>query len=45
VLSFDSPTGDWWVRVRVQQDDRKRANEVAKNTETVQGAIFLVRLD
>jgi rare lipoprotein A len=45
VLSFDSPTGDWWVRVRVQQDDRKRAKEVAQTTQTEQGAIFLVRLD
>ncbi|HZR57635.1 MAG TPA: septal ring lytic transglycosylase RlpA family protein [Terriglobales bacterium] len=45
VLSFDSPTGDWWVRVRVQEDDRKRATEVAQTTQTDQGAIFLVRLD
>jgi rare lipoprotein A len=45
VLSFDSPTGDWWVRVRVQQDDRKRAKDVAQTTQTEQGAIFLVRLD
>ena len=29
VLSFGSPVGDWWVRVRVSQDDRKRAEEVA----------------
>jgi rare lipoprotein A len=45
VLSFSSPTGDWWVRVRVQDDDRKRAEEVARNTQTPQGSIFLVRLD
>jgi rare lipoprotein A len=45
VLSFNSPAGDWWVRVRVQDDDRKRAEEVARNTQTAQGSIFLVRLD
>ena len=45
VLSFNSPAGDWWVRVRVQNDDRKRAEDVARDTQTVQGSIFLVRLD
>ncbi len=45
VLSFNSPAGDWWVRVRVQNDDRKRAEEVAHDTRTEQGSIFLVRLD
>jgi rare lipoprotein A len=45
VLCFNSPAGDWWVRVRVKDDDRKRAEEVARETETPQGAIFLVRLD
>jgi len=45
VLSFNSPAGDWWVRVRVQNDDRKRAEEVARDTRTEQGSIFLVRLD
>ncbi|HEV2020926.1 MAG TPA: septal ring lytic transglycosylase RlpA family protein [Terriglobales bacterium] len=45
VLSFPSPTGDWWVRVRVLQDDRKRAQEVARDTHTPQGDVFLVRLD
>ncbi|MDP9263254.1 MAG: septal ring lytic transglycosylase RlpA family protein, partial [Acidobacteriota bacterium] len=34
VLSFPSPTGDWWVRVRVLQDDRRRAQEVARDTHT-----------
>ena len=29
VLRFSSPVGDWWVRVRVLKDDRKRAEEVA----------------
>ncbi len=45
VLSFPSPTGDWWVRVRVLQDDRRRAQEVARDTHTPQGDVFLVRLD
>ncbi|MGA8309361.1 MAG: septal ring lytic transglycosylase RlpA family protein, partial [Terriglobales bacterium] len=45
VLSFGSPVGDWWVRVRVLQDDRKRAEEVARDTQTVEGKVFLVRLD
>jgi rare lipoprotein A len=45
VLSFGSPVGDWWVRVRVWQDDRKRAEEVARDTHTAEGKVFLVRLD
>ncbi len=45
VLCFSSPIGDWWVRVRVQGDDRRKAEEVAKNTRTSEGDIFLVRLD
>ena len=45
VISFCSPIGDWWVRVRVQNDDRRRAQEVAHDTSTREGAIFLVRLD
>lgn len=45
VLSFNSPAGDWWVRVRVQNDDRKRAEDLARDTQTAQGSIFLVRLD
>ena len=45
VLSFGSPVGDWWVRVRVSQDDRKRAEEVARDTRTAEGKVFLVRLD
>jgi cell division septation protein DedD len=45
VKCFSSPIGDWWVRVRVQDDDRQRAEEVARNTQTPQGSIFLVRLD
>jgi rare lipoprotein A len=45
VQCFSSPVGGWWVRVRVQDDDRKRAEEVARNTQTPHGSIFLVRLD
>jgi rare lipoprotein A len=45
VLHFGSPIGDWWVRVRVQNDDRGKAEEVARDTTTPEGAIFLVRLD
>jgi rare lipoprotein A len=45
ILCFSSPTGDWWVRVRVQADDRRRAEEVARETRTPEGSIFLVRLD
>jgi len=45
VLRFNSPAGDWWVRVRVLDDDRQRAKELAAETETPEGAVFLVRLD
>jgi rare lipoprotein A len=45
VLKFASPAGDWWVRVRVLDDDRGRAQNLAAETETPEGAVFLVRLD
>ena len=45
VLCFSSPVGDWWVRVRVLDDDRKRAEEVARDVQAPHGSIFLVRLD
>ncbi len=45
VLTFPSPAGDWWVRVRVKDDDRERAGEVARAEKTSEGGIFLVRLD
>ncbi len=45
VLKFESPAGGWWVRVRVLGDDRSRATALARETETAQGAVFLVRLD
>jgi rare lipoprotein A len=44
-LSFSSPVGDWWVRVRVLDDDRSRAEELARDTRTPEGTVFLVRLD
>jgi rare lipoprotein A len=45
VLRFTSPAGDWWVRVRVLNDDRQRAQELAAETQTNEGAVFVVRLD
>jgi rare lipoprotein A len=45
VLTFNSPMGDWWVRVRVKDDLRARAEEVVKDTTTSEGTVFLVRLD
>jgi rare lipoprotein A len=45
VLRFASPAGDWWIRVRVLDDDHERAQKLAAETKTPQGAIFVVRLD
>ena len=45
VLEFSSPVGDWWVRVRVLDDDKRRAEEVAKNSPAPPANTFLVRLD
>jgi rare lipoprotein A len=45
VLSFSSPVGDWWVRVRVLHDDRGRAQEIARDVLLERGKVFLVRLD
>lgn len=45
VLCFASPAGDWWVRVRVLDDDHDRAKKLAAETQTPEGAVFLVRLD
>ncbi|MFZ0861797.1 MAG: septal ring lytic transglycosylase RlpA family protein [Candidatus Sulfotelmatobacter sp.] len=45
VLCFPSPAGDWWVRVRVLDDDHARAQKLAAETRTPEGAVFLVRLD
>ncbi|HVN19376.1 MAG TPA: septal ring lytic transglycosylase RlpA family protein [Dongiaceae bacterium] len=45
VLRFKSPAGDWWIRVRVLDDERERAQNLAAETDTPEGAVFLVRLD
>lgn len=45
VLRFESPAGDWWIRVRVLDDNHDRATKLAAETQTPEGAIFLVRLD
>ena len=45
VLSFASPAGDWWIRVRVLGDDHDRAQQLAAETRTPEGSVFLVRLD
>ena len=45
VLRFKSPAGDWWIRVRVLDDDHDRAQKLAAETVTPEGAVFLVRLD
>ena len=45
VQKFPSPKGDWWVRVRVLDDDRQSAKNLAVETTTPEGAVFLVRLD
>ena len=45
VLRFASPAGDWWIRVRVLDDDHDRAQQMAAETRTREGAVFLVRLD
>lgn len=45
VLRFASPAGDWWIRVRVLDDDHDRAEKLAAETQTAEGAVFLVRLD
>ena len=45
VLKFPSPTGDWWVRVRVLDDDRQRAQDLVRETQIVAAPVFLVRLD
>jgi rare lipoprotein A len=44
VLEFAGPTG-YWVRVRVKDDDKSRAEEVANVIAVDEGGVFLVRLD
>jgi len=45
VQCFSSPVGDWWVRVRVLDDDRQRAQELVHETQIAEAPVFLVRLD
>jgi hypothetical protein len=45
VLKFPSPTGDWWVRVRVAGDERQRARDLIRETGPADAPVFLVRLD
>ena len=45
VNKFVSPVGSWWVRVRVLNDDRQRAEALIRETATTEGAVYLVRLD
>ena len=45
VLCFASPSGNWWIRIRVPDDDHTRAQKLAAETQTPEGAVFLVRLD
>jgi rare lipoprotein A len=44
ILQFTSPMGGDWLRVRVADDDKSRAESLMKETHTPVG-IFLVRLD
>jgi len=45
VLTFPSPVGGWWVRVRVEGDDRQRAEKIIAENRLHEGTAFLVRLD
>jgi rare lipoprotein A len=44
VLQFTGDTGEW-LRVRVKDDDKNRAESLLRQTRTPAGAAFLVRLD
>jgi rare lipoprotein A len=44
VLQFSSPTGESWLRVRVAEDDKRRAQELMRETHTDAG-MYLVRID
>lgn len=45
ILQYAGPTKQWWVRVRVLDDDKQRAEEIARENQTHQGEIYLVRID
>ncbi|HLJ90692.1 MAG TPA: septal ring lytic transglycosylase RlpA family protein [Candidatus Angelobacter sp.] len=44
VLQFRSPVGEDWLRIRVADDDKQRAESLMKETHTDAG-MYLVRLD
>lgn len=44
ILQFTSPIGEDWLRVRVRDDDKQRAQALMQETQTEAG-MFLVRLD
>jgi rare lipoprotein A len=45
VLQVPGVTNDWWIRVRVLDDDKERAEEVVRDNHAPQGGVYLVRLD
>ena len=45
VTKFLSPVGVWWVRVRVLDDDRQRAENLANEAKNEEGSVYVVRLD
>jgi rare lipoprotein A len=45
ISCFASPAGDWWIRIRVLDDNHERAQKLAAETQTPEGAVFIVRLD
>jgi rare lipoprotein A len=44
VIQFPSPTG-YWVRVKLKDDDKNRAESLVRDTEVPEGKAFLVRMD
>ncbi len=44
LMDFPGATG-YWVRMRVQDDDRLRAQSLASDIKVSEGGVFLVRLD
>jgi len=45
VAKFAGPTDTWWVWVRVLDDDRHRAEWLARENGIEEGSVFVVRLD
>jgi rare lipoprotein A len=44
VIEFNGPTGHW-VRIRPENDDKRRAIEIVHDIKLAEGAAYLVRLD